>query len=141
MATKQQKNERLVIDEQVRDEVVGQLQECLANLIDLSLQGKQAHWNLVGRQFQSFHKQLDEIIDTARSGSDEVAERIATLGVAADGRAETISSQSNLDRFPEGRISVESAISLTADRLQTAIHRLRQAIEATGESDPITPDL
>ncbi len=140
MATKQ-KQERLIIEESARDEVVSQLQGCLVNLIDLSLQAKQAHWNLLGRMFHPFHKQLDEIVDAARTGSDDVAERIATLGVAADGRAETVSEQSSLDSFPEGRISVEKAVTLTADRLQSTIQRLRQAIQATDDADPVSQDL
>jgi starvation-inducible DNA-binding protein len=140
MATKQ-KQERMVIGEQSRDDVAGHLQDCLANLIDLALQCKQAHWNLVGRRFHSFHKQLDEIVDAARNGSDEVAERIATLGLAADGRAETVHNQSGLESFPEGRIHVDHAVTLIADRLETAIQRLRAGIKATSDSDPISQDL
>ena len=48
---------------------------------------KQAHWNLVGRQFHDVHLHLDELVDTARKYSDEVAERAAAIGVSPDGRA------------------------------------------------------
>ncbi len=140
MATKQ-KSERMILEEQVRDEVTGYLQDCLVNLIDLSLQAKQAHWNLVGKRFHPFHKQLDEIVDTAREGSDDVAERIATLNSWADGRADAVSAQTSLDSFPDGRISVDQAVTLIADRLQTCVQRLRRAVEPTGDLDPITQDL
>ncbi len=135
------KNERLVIQEQARDTVVSHLQDSLANLIDLSLQGKQAHWNLVGRHFHSFHKQLDDIVDSARNASDDVAERIATLGVWADGRADSIHAQTSLERFPDGRQPVEAAITLIADRLATTIEHLRQGIKALGDIDPVSQDL
>lgn len=100
-----------------RHATIENLQQCLTTLIDLALQLKQAHWNLVGDRFLSFHVQLDTIIDSARSGSDEVAERIATLGEAADGRAATVDRDSKLDPFPEGRHSVEDVVRMVADRL------------------------
>lgn len=140
MATKV-KNERNVISEQNRDKVIEQLQNCLVDLIDLALQSKQAHWNLVGRRFRSFHLQLDDIVDAARDAADDVAERIATLNCAADGRADTISSQSRLDNFPEGRQDVDDAVTLIADRLETTIGGLRKALEPMGDLDLITEDL
>ena len=42
------------------------LQEVLVDLIELHLQGKQAHWNLIGTNFRDLHLQIDEIVDIAR---------------------------------------------------------------------------
>ena len=42
------------------------LQAVLVDLIELHVQGKQAHWNIVGTNFRDLHLQLDEIIDAAR---------------------------------------------------------------------------
>lgn len=68
-------------------QVVGEaLQGTLVDLLGLSLIGKQAHWNIVGPRFRSIHLQLDEVVDTARTYADTVAERAATLGVPPDGR-------------------------------------------------------
>ena len=58
------------------------LQSTLAELIDLALLGKQAHWSVVGPRFRSVHLELDEIVDLARLSFDRVAERLATIGVA-----------------------------------------------------------
>lgn len=134
-------SERLVLQEDKRDKTVKPLQQCLTTLIDLALQLKQAHWNLRGDRFLSFHVQLDTIIDAVRSGSDEVAERIAALAVPADGRAQTVSSDSRLDDFPEGFQSVEDAVTMVADRLATTSECLRESIEKVGEVDPISEDL
>jgi hypothetical protein len=41
------------------------LQEVLVDLIELHLQGKQAHWNLIGTNFRDLHLQIDEIVDIA----------------------------------------------------------------------------
>ena len=43
--------------------VAAALQQALVDLTALSLQGKQAHWNIEGPGFRSLHLHLDEIID------------------------------------------------------------------------------
>ena len=62
------------------------LQDSLADFVDLSLTAKQWHWNVVGRNFREAHLHLDELVELARTYSDEVAERAATIGVSPDGR-------------------------------------------------------
>ena len=47
-------------------------QTVVIDLIELPLQGKQAHWNLVDTNFRDLHLQLDEIVATAREASDTV---------------------------------------------------------------------
>src|SRR5438105_13213207 len=63
------------------------LQGALVDLVDLSLVAKQIHWNIVGPRFRSVHLQLDEVVASARTHSDTVAERGSALGVPPDGRA------------------------------------------------------
>jgi starvation-inducible DNA-binding protein len=48
------------------------LQKVVTDLIELHLQGKQAHPILVGINFRDLHLQLDEIVATAREASDTV---------------------------------------------------------------------
>ena len=117
------------------------LQKCLVDLIDLALQGKQAHWNVVGKNFRSVHLQLDEIIAAVRDAADEVAERISTLGISPNGNASVVSSDSPLKTYPEGFQKVPDTVSLYADRLKTTVDTLREAIAATDEPDPITNDM
>ena len=64
------------------------LQEVLVDLIELHLQGKQAHWNLIGTNFRDLHLQLDEIVDIAREASDTIAERMRALNAVSDGRSD-----------------------------------------------------
>src|SRR3954466_631708 len=73
-----------------REAVGNELQRVLVTLIDLSLIGKQAHWNVVGPHFRSLHLQLDEMIDAWREAADVVGERAVALGHAPDGRAATV---------------------------------------------------
>jgi starvation-inducible DNA-binding protein len=39
-------------------EFAGYLQRILVDLVELHLQGKQAHWNVVGANFRDLHLQL-----------------------------------------------------------------------------------
>ena len=66
---------RDILTEQATTRTTELLQNNLVNLIDLTLSLKQAHWNVTGANFRSVHLQLDEIIDTVRNASDEIAER------------------------------------------------------------------
>lgn len=117
------------------------LQDNLVNLVDLALLLKQAHWNVVGTNFRSLHLQLDAIIETVRGGSDDIAERIATLGIAADGRSQTVARNSHLHEYPEGMLTVEETVQHVADELHATVTELRNAIQRLGELDPISEDL
>ena len=75
------------------------LQRILVDLIELHLQGKQAHWNVVGTNFRDLHLQLDELVDFAREGSDIIAERMRTLDAVPDGRSDTVVVTTSLPRF------------------------------------------
>lgn len=68
------------MDAQTAQRIVELLQQRLATLIDLQLTLKHVHWNVVGPQFISVHEMLDPQVGAAREMTDEVAERIATLG-------------------------------------------------------------
>lgn len=117
------------------------LQGTLVDLLGLSLIGKQAHWNIVGPRFRSIHLQLDEVVSTARSYADTVAERSSALGVPPDGRPETIDAAYTLPGPKEGWIRDTEVVQLVVDTLGAAIERLRERITATAEPDPVTQDL
>lgn len=141
MSTSTTAFKRQVLSDQDNQTVTGLLQGQLTNLVDLALLLKQAHWNVLGPNFRSVHLQLDEIIETVRAGSDEVAERMSTLGVAPDGRSSTVASESDLADYPAGFHNVAATVSHVADALQTTIQSLRETIAQLGEPDPISEDL
>jgi starvation-inducible DNA-binding protein len=47
------------LPQQARKAVGEALQGALVDLVDLSLLGKQVHWNIIGPRFRSIHLQLD----------------------------------------------------------------------------------
>ena len=132
---------RDILEGETNDKVTSILQDNLTNLIDLALLLKQAHWNVVGPNFRSVHLQLDEIIETVRDASDEVAERVSALGVAPDGRSSTVAEHSELKSYPNEFVRVTETIHLVADAMKTTIDHLREGIEKTGDLDPITEDM
>jgi starvation-inducible DNA-binding protein len=121
--------------------VVKDLQATLVELIDLSLLGKQAHWNVVGPQFRSIHLELDEIVDLARLSSDRVAERIATIGAAPDGRADTVSTSSELPPFPAGAVPVTDTVQFVSGAIETIATRTKERILRIGDEDPVSQDI
>ena len=121
--------------------VVKDLQATLVELVDLALLGKQAHWNVVGAHFRSVHLELDEIVDTSRLAYDRVAERLVTIGVPADGRAETVSTTSELAPYPAGFVSSTQTVELVGAAMDTIGGRMRERIARIGDVDPVSQDI
>ncbi|MPV37558.1 Dps family protein [Georgenia subflava] len=117
------------------------LQEALVDLVDLALQGKQAHWNIHGPHFRSVHLQLDEIIAQVRAASDEVAERLVAIGGAPDARAATVAETSGLDALEGGRLATDKVVRQFEERLQTASDRIKGHLDALDEKDHLSTDL
>ena len=125
----------------VQTKVATELQGLLADLIDLSLQGKQVHWNVIGPLFQSVHVQLDNIVDDARMWADDVAERKVTIDLAADGQPGDVAMQSRLEPLPQGYIADGEAVALMEGRVAGVASRARQAAERLGDLDLASQDL
>jgi starvation-inducible DNA-binding protein len=117
------------------------LQSTLVDLVDLSLIAKQAHWNVVGKNFRSVHLQLDELVTTARTYTDQVAERAAALGISPNGKAKTVSETSGLPPFPDGWHKEPEVVQAVVATLAKLIQRLRERIETTDKTDLVTQDL
>jgi starvation-inducible DNA-binding protein len=117
------------------------LQATLVDLIDLSLVAKQAHWNVVGQNFRSAHLQLDELVNAARTYTDEVAERANAIGVSPNGKASTVVESSGVPSFPDNWQSAEKTVAAIVEILGAVIKRLRERIDATDKTDLVTQDL
>jgi starvation-inducible DNA-binding protein len=113
----------------------------LVDLIELAGQGKQAHWNVVGKNFRDTHRILDEIIEAAREFSDEVAERMRALHGIPDGRSDTVSETTTLPEFPNGEILTTDVIDLVTQRLEAVVHTMREVHDQVDEEDPTSSDI
>lgn len=116
------------------------LQGALLDLIDLSLQSKQAHWNLTGPHFRSLHLQLDEVVALARKHMDRVAERSIAIGANPDGRAETVAKVPS-KQISAGYLKDTEVVTSFVALLAGIIERFRHRISDTADPDPVTQDL
>lgn len=117
------------------------LQAVLADLIELHLQGKQAHWNVVGKNFRDLHLQLDEIIADARIFTDQLAERMRALHAVPDGRSETIAKTTSLEPFPMGLVDTKDTVGLVVELLEGTVKTMRDVHDQVDEEDPVTADI
>ncbi len=117
------------------------LQAVLVDLTDLHLQGKQAHWNIVGPNFRDLHLQLDELVDAARTFSDTVAERMRALYAVPDARSSTVSLNTSLAEFPIGEVDTSEAIDLIVDSLYRTAGTIRRVHDEVDSEDPTSADI
>ncbi|QSB06583.1 Dps family protein [Natronoglycomyces albus] len=129
------------LSDENRDVAGEALQGALVDLLDLSLLGKQAHWNVYGRNFRSLHLQLDEIVVAARNSADTVAERAIAIGTSADGRAQTIADTTGLPKFVEGPVADSEVVSIFIEAYTRIVTRMRERIDTTESADPVTQDI
>ena len=124
-----------------RGEIGEQLQATLVELIDLSLLGKQLHWNIVGPHFTPLHLQLDELIDSWRELADTVAERAVAIGFAPDGQAAAVAAGSEIAPVEPGSIEDGILVDELAGRLADVCERIRERMDRLGELDLASQDV
>ena len=117
------------------------LQRVLVDLVELHLQGKQAHWNVVGTNFRDLHLQLDELVDFAREASDTIAERMRALEAIPDGRSDSVAASTTLPQFPAYEHSTAEVVDLITARIYAAVDTIRAVHDAVDAEDPSTADI
>ncbi|XKK60710.1 DNA starvation/stationary phase protection protein [Streptomyces sp. ARC32] len=102
---------------------------------------KHIHWNVIGPHFIAVHEMLDPQVDKVRGMTDDVAERISTLGGEPNGTPGALVSARTWNDYSIGRAeSIEHLGAL--DLVYTAvIQDHREAMQATETSDPVTQDM
>ncbi len=130
------------IDDATAQKMTDLLNANLANVIDLTLDGKQCHWNLQGTGFIGVHQLLDDTAERIREVSDAIAERIVILGGAPNGIASRVAKDSILDDYPTDITEVDEHVRELTSRYKKVAVKLREAIDTAGEAgDEDTADL
>ena len=117
-------------------ELRADLQRALIDITVLSLVGKQIHWNVVGPNFRDIHLNLDDVVDIAREGSDEVAERMRAINAVPDGRPATIAAATTVPAAPEGEILTSEGVAYIVSAIEAVVATLRGVDEDVDSEDP-----
>ena len=144
LATNQLTNRRRVDDVagfQASPEFADHLQRVLVDLIELQLQGKQAHWNVVGTNVRDLHLQLDELVDFAREAGDTIAERMRALEATPDGRSDTVAATTSVPQIPADEHDSGEVVDLITTRIYATVDTVRIVHDSVDEEDPSTADI
>ncbi|PPI88081.1 DNA starvation/stationary phase protection protein Dps [Candidatus Pantoea edessiphila] len=88
------------IDSNNKIYIIDKLNYLLAELIDLSLTTKQAHWNIRGANFIGIHKMLDNCFNLIIKYQDIIAERVVQLNGIALGTIDSVYNKTSLKHYP-----------------------------------------
>ena len=117
------------------------LQEQLSTYNDLHLTLKHVHWNVVGPSFIGVHEMIDPQVVAVRRYADEVAERIAALGVSPQGTPGAIVRDRSWDDYALGRDTVEAHLAAVDLVYSGVIEDIRHRIDRTEKLDLVTQDM
>jgi starvation-inducible DNA-binding protein len=125
-----------------REQLIGLLNQQLADTFDLYSQTKQAHWNVKGSEFYQLHELFDELAAQVLEYVDLIAERATALGGAALGTARMAAANSRLDEYPLEAVESLAHVEALADRYGSYAATTRAAIDTATEcGDQSTADL
>ncbi len=144
MTATESRNEAFTVPGLDRDDtspMLDALQRRLVALIDLGLTLKHIHWNVVGPSFIGVHEMLDPQYQAVSEMGDAIAERIATLGGAANGLAGNLVASRTWDDYSLGRDVVKNHLAHLDIAYSGVVGGHRAAISIVGEIDPVTEDL
>lgn len=126
----------------VRRQMIGLLNQHLADVFDLYSQTKQAHWNVKGRQFYSLHLLFDDLAARIFPHVDALAERVTALGGVARGTVRMATASSRLVELPQGGVTGAQSVEELARRYAQLAASARLAIDDSSQAgDQGTSDL
>ena len=128
------------LTDEVRAKAIEVLTDRLYSLLDLHLTLKQIHWNVVGPSFIGVHEMLDVHTEFARRASDELAERIVTLGGEAWGTPARIVGGRRWDDYPLGKGVVADHLSELTRVYDDIIVDTRAGMDSL-EEEPVSQDM
>jgi len=120
---------------------VAALQQTLTELQQLQLQTKQAHWNASGTLYYPLHLLLQEHYEGLSKYADTIAERLLSIGVSADGRANTIVKTSGVPEIPGGFLDDAQILVWFTNAYKRVGEEVHAAIKTTEDVDPTTSNL
>jgi starvation-inducible DNA-binding protein len=118
------------------------LQKLRPELVALSLDAKQAHWNMTGAAFLPLHALTDEIADDTRAWADRIAERAVALGFYVNARPATVAAAAG--SFPLGRVTdIETITELVelVELIDGVTATTRRILDPLASADAVGHDI
>jgi starvation-inducible DNA-binding protein len=115
------------------------MQKLLPELVSLTLDAKQAHWNVTGPAFNAIHTLTDELAADTRTWVDRVAERAVALGFPVDARPRTVAAVGG--QFPAGWVSDDEAIAELIGHIDGVAATARASLADVEEVDAVAHDV
>ena len=132
----------IALDEEVRAESVGNLNQILADTMTLRDMYKKHHWQVAGPTFYQLHLLFDKHHGEQDELVDTVAERIQLLGGISIAMAADVAETTLIQRPPRGREEVPVQISRLLDAHEIILKEARAMARQADESgDDGTNDL
>lgn len=125
-----------------REQLIGLINQQLADCFDLYSQTKQAHWNVKGSDFIQLHELFDDLAEGILEFVDLIAERATALGGYATGTARMSAAHSRLPEYPTSATLGKDHLGALVARYAAFGASSRKAIEASNDlGDLDTADL
>lgn len=122
--------------------LVDLLNQTLADISDLQMSVKNAHWNVKGMEFIALHKFFDEVAEEVEFQVDIVAERVTSLGGTALGTLQDTANGTKLKPYPADIFECKDHLRALTDRFAICARSARQNIQKSeGLGDMATNDL
>ena len=142
MAKSRMFTSRVDLAAEIKERMIGLLNQQLADTFDLYSQTKQAHWNVRGAQFFQLHELFDKLAEVVEEHVDLIAERATVLGGLAMGTARLAAAASRLSELPLDVTASLPCVEAVASRYAALATTTRAAIDtATKAGDADTADL
>jgi len=126
----------------IRRAMIDLLNQQLADVLDLGLQAKQAHWNVKGPHFIGLHELFDKVAEELEEFTDDIAERGVELGGVALGTIQIVSKESRLSAYPLNLTSGQKHVAALSSALAKFATTTRESIDTAAKAgDADTADL
>src|SRR3954470_24077199 len=127
---------------EVRQEMIQQLNQILADTMTIRDLYKKSHWQVSGPTFYQLHLLYDKHYGEQAELVDEIAERIQLLGGLSLAMAHDIAETTQIARPPRGREEVPVQLSRLLEAHEVILGEARKAAKAAEEGgDDGTNDL
>lgn len=117
-----------------RKAMIETLNARLADLSDLKMAIKHAHWNVKGSHFIGLHLLFDKFAAELDPHIDTVAERITTLGGTANGTIAQAAAATSQTAFPTDVFDGMAMVKALAHAYAEAGKKVRAGIDETDEA-------